>query len=375
MTAETEQLLYIASLEKELAESAEALKQKRKAREECGLRPITDLREEQVRLRHQLLRVQARQDLAARLQALTEQIEAKKREQSVLVHKMMKGDDDSACTSSAAEDDSGNKSLDRYLDDGQLDDSSSSYFSIPETRSTYEGFAFRDDDMRSRGSGSRQTSTSRGGSAAVASTGSSSGAVSSYCLPLSYSPAKRSSKSQNQAKQLQQQPEHQKQQSDSTSSTTTISSQVPSISSTFSPPLLWKPSMASLASYPSKNSRKSSVLQSQEQQTHSGSVCTSTGAQSTFSFLPPLPWQPSASSLAGSWNKYPAGGNSSVAASFTTLSSFSSTFSPPLVWEHSSRSGASPAPKSPGDLLRCDHHNKQQPPSMLDTVLRRHQKK
>jgi len=344
MTAPDQQIAYISSLEKELSESAESLKLKRRAREK-GLAKITDLREEQVRLQQQLSRLQARQELAARLDGLVQQIEAKKKEKADVVNSMkasvetnQEGETEEPANDKVKSDAIGQvlgrffgkahtnyNSAQNYM---ETNDDNASGFSLPETRSVYEGFEFRDEDLKSGESRSQS----------LLSTGSSSAGASSYCLPFSYSPALRSAKERNQ-KLEQQLARH---------SDNSMSTSVQSVSSTFSPPLLWEPP-------------RTSSVKMKHGQIHQAD--TSTSVSSTFT--PPLKWQPSASSLAGSLNRDNGSksgcGTSVAAASSTTFSSISSTFSPPLVWEHSTSH-----PKSPGDFLL---NNKKPLPSMLDAML------
>jgi len=260
------------------------LKLKRRAREK-GLAKITDLREEQVRLQQQLSRLQARQELAARLDGLVQQIEAKKKEKADVVNSMkasvetnQEGETEEPANDKVKSDAIGQvlgrffgkahtnyNSAQNYM---ETNDDNASGFSLPETRSVYEGFEFRDEDLKSGESRSQS----------LLSTGSSSAGASSYCLPFSYSPALRSAKERNQ-KLEQQLAQH---------SDNSMTTSVPSVSSTFSPPLLWKPSRTSSLS-PSKTINKQQIKMKHGQIPQAD---TSTSVSSTFT--PPLKWQPSA---------------------------------------------------------------------------------
>jgi len=374
-----DQLAYISSLEKELTESTERLKLKRHEREE-GSGRIKDLHEERARLQQQIYRLHARQEVAMRLDKLTQQIDAKKQQKSALVNRMQASVVDNKKQLDESEDNpdamirsnrsitshgSSHQSLHQYLDgkteksDENNDDNDfnhcESCFSIPETRSAYEGFEFRDrDDIQPR----ENTSQS------LLSTGSTtSGGSSSYYLPFSYSPALYSTKSRNQ--KLQQQLEKRTQNTAAFCSSASTSNTLQSITcSSFSPQLLWESPKPPPTSPIKKNV---SPKRNQEQMTQKGApyLTSSKSATSISStFTPPVAWQSTASSLNRNYASGDGAGTVSVAASATTFSSISSTFSPPLVWEHST----SKAPKSPGDFLLGSNANKH-PPSMLDTLL------
>lgn len=377
MTA-PDQLAYISSLEKELSESTERLKVKRHEREQ-GRGRIKDLLDERARLQHQISRLQARQELAMRLDKLTQQIEAKKQEKAAIANRMKASvvdkkkkldetDDNSDATMirskrSIASDGSVQQSLHQFLDsktekreeNDQRDfKRCESCFSIPETRSVYEGFEFRDrDDVQPRENASQS----------LLSTGSSaSEGASSYCLPFSYSPALRSAKNRN--KKLQQQLEQRKQNSAALSSIAPTSNSLQTITSTFSSPNPWGPLEPS-PTPPIKMDVSPRLSQGQSAGNGAPTSAWSSDVPSISStFTPPVSWLSSTSSLNRKNATGGGAGTASVATSSTTFSSISSTFSPPLVWEHST----SQAPKSPGDFLLGNNANKQ-PPSMLDTLL------
>ena len=352
MTA-TDELAYIASLEKELATVAEKLKVKRLFREE-GLGRITELREEQGRLRHQISRLQAQQELSRRLDKLTLQIEAKKKRKALILSRLQgaerlnqksrdkgekhlgDGTTDNLCDTSFHS----NHDLCHFLEsefdkeaqtNGKDFHDSGSYFSIPETRSVYEGFEFRDRELRS-GGGASQSQQSAGSS--------TSGVNSSYSLPFSYSPALCSTKGKI---------EHEPRQLD--------------IASTPSPWASFERSSKSIRTRISPTKHHAKEMTDQDDV---APVAPSKALKLPSPIVPRLVRQGSVSPAKRSSSTTCSTTSTSVAGSSNTFSSISSTFSPPLVWEHSSAK----APKSPGDFLLAKNSNVQLP-SMLDAMLER----
>lgn len=352
MTA-TDQLTNIASLEKELAAASEKLKVKRLVRDEALCR-ITDLRDEQGRLRHQISRLQAQQELAKRLDNLTQQIEAKKKQKALLLSRIqssellsqkswVKGDkqiDDEATENHSDTSFHSNYDLGQFLEsesdkEAQTNgNDSGSYFSIPETRSVYEGFEFRDRELRSSGGASQSQSQ-------LSTESSASGANNSYRLPYYYSPAVCRSKGIIQQRGQ------------------------PIISSKYSTALPCAPTER-----PSKHSRKkiSSTKHHAKEVKDQDVVApiTSSNALTKSPIVPQLVRQSSVSPAKRSSSTTGSMTSASVDSSAISLYSISSTFSPPLVWEHSTTL----APKSPGDFLLAKNSNVQLP-SMLDAMLER----
>lgn len=354
MTA-VDQLACISSLEKELVAAVEKLKVKRHVRE-TGLCRIAQLREEQVRLRHQISRLKARQELAKRLDNLTQQIEAKERQKTLQLSRTQgfqhcgqsnKEEQDKQVDHEAfAEGSLGGFESDRVLDqslgseteenvvEGEelVFNDSGSFFSIPETPSVYEGFEFRDRGRRS-GDSANQSQFSAGSS--------TSGVTLSYYLPCSYSPALRSAMGRNQKRRH-------------------VSSVAPpSITSNCSPLLLGAPTGPSLL-----HTKSVSRTKHRPQQVEAMEAGVPIYSLNTMSPSSTLMTQTNLKSSMIRNTSTTASTNSSIAASTTTLSSISSTLSPPLVWEHST----TPAPTSP-DIVLLVGQIKERIPSLLDATL------
>ena len=354
MTA-LDQLACISSLEKELVVAVEKLKVKRHVRE-TGLCRIAQLREEQVRLRHQISRMKARQELAKRLDNLTQQIEAKERQKTLQLSRTQgfqhcsqsnKEEQDKQVDHEAfAEGSLGGFESDRVLDQSlgseteenvaegeeQVFNDSGSFFSIPETPSVYEGFEFRDRGRRSGDSANQSQFSAES---------STSGVTLSYYLPCSYSPALRSVMGRNQKRRH-------------------VSSVAPpSITSNCSPLLLGAPTGPSLL-----HTKSVSRTKHRPQQVEAMEAAVPIYSLNTMSPSPTLMTQTNLKSSMIRNTSTAASTNSSIAASTTTLSSISSTLSPPLIWEHST----TPAPTSP-DIVLLVGQIKERIPSLLDATL------